>query len=154
MTHAAQLDTALDSLVDTLVPKLIARGFVVAQPRTSAVANYRSDFDDATCRAFVDPEHIGDAVLERAGVFFGELESKGEVSSTDLVAALNLKGARSVSAALTNAMKKSARRLGVRVPWLLTSTSDGTRTVWKDRDGIAARMVKAIAQERNRRGLP
>jgi hypothetical protein len=150
----------IDQLVDLIAPKLVQRGFV-QNPGSSApipgTATYAaaasSDYDSATCERFLEGHHLGDSVLERARTFFGQIAEQGEINSKDLVWALNLKGPTSIPANLTNPLKKSARRLGIEEPWTWAETLDGTRTVWKDRDGIAARMVKVIEEERVRRGL-
>ena len=144
---------ALDALADALGPRMVARGFVLGQAPTKTSSTYSARYDDATCQQFLNPDHLGDSVLDRTKTFFELLEQKGEISSPDLVAALGVKGARSVPANLTNPLKKRARKMKIPVPWTETSTPDGLRTVWKDRDGIAARMVKAIEQERKNRGL-
>ncbi|MCP9486163.1 MAG: hypothetical protein MSC30_09895 [Gaiellaceae bacterium MAG52_C11] len=144
---------ALDALAEALLPRLVARGFVVAQGPTTTPAAYSAKYDDTTCQQFLNRDHLGDSVLDRAKTFFELLERKGEVSSPDLVVALGVKGARSVPANLTNPLKKRARKMKIQVPWTETSTPDGLRTVWRDRDGIALRMVKAIEKERRNRGL-
>lgn len=144
---------SLDVLAAALAPRLVARGFVVGEGSAPAPSSYSANYDDATCKQFLNPNHLGDRVVDRAQVFFQLLERKGEVSSPDLVTALGVKGARSVPANLTNPLKKRARKMGIPVPWTETSTPDGLRTVWKDRDGIAARMVRAIEEERKDRGL-
>jgi hypothetical protein len=92
-------------------------------------------------------------VLDRARAFFGHLEAHGEISSPDLVALLGLKGPTSIPANLTNPLKKRAWKLGIPVPWAETATPDDVSTIWMDRDGIAARMVEEIEEERKRRGL-
>jgi hypothetical protein len=145
-------DAALDQLVEAILPKLVSRGFVLSPIGPNATVTYADDYDDATCKQFLKPEHLGDGVLERMRLFFRELEQKGEISSLDLVQLLGVKGPTSVPANLTNPMKKRARKLGIPVPWAEASTHDN-RTVWRDREGIAARMVKAIGAERIARGL-
>ena len=144
---------ALDALADALGPRLVARGFVVGQAPSTTPSTYSAEYDDATCKQFLNPDHLGDSVLDRAKLFFELLDQKGEISSPDLVAALGVKGARSVPANLTNPLKKRARKMKIPVPWTEASTPDGLRTVWKDRDGIASRMLTAIEQERRNRGL-
>lgn len=144
---------ALDALAEALVPRLLTRGFVVGQEPTPGPSMYSAVYDDETCRQFLNPNHLGDSVLDRAKTFFELLDQKGEVASPDLVAALGVKGARSVPANLTNPLKKRARKMNIPVPWIETATPDGLRTVWQDRDGIASRMLKAIERERTRRGL-
>lgn len=144
---------ALDALAEALRPRLVARGFALGQEPGTTPSTYSAMYDDATCQQFLNADHLGDSVLDRAKTFFDLLEQKGEIASPDLVAAIGVKGARSVPANLTNPLKKRARKMKIPVPWTEASTPDGLRTVWKDRDGIAARMVKAIAQERKNRGL-
>lgn len=144
---------ALDALAEALLPRLVARGFVGAQAPIMTPSTYSAKYDDATCKQFLNPDHLGDSVLGRAKLFFELLDQKGEVASPDLVAALGVKGARSVPANLTNPLKKRAWKMKIPVPWTEASTSDGLRTVWKDRDDIASRMVEAIGQERKNRGL-
>ncbi len=144
---------ALDALAEALGPRLVARGFVVGHRPITTSSAYSATYDEATCQQFLNPDHLGDSVLDRAKTFFELLNQNGEVSSPDLVAALGVKGARSVPANLTNPLKKRARKMKIPVPWTETSTPDGLRTVWKDRDGIASRMVKAIERERKDRGL-
>ena len=145
-------DAALDQLVEAIHPKLVARGFVLNPAKPTATSAYADDYDDATCKQFLNPNHLGDGVLERMLLFFRELEQHGEISSLDLVELLGVKGPTSVPANLTNPMKKRARKLVIPVPWTEASTPDN-RTIWRDRDGIAARMVKAIEAERIARRL-
>jgi hypothetical protein len=144
---------ALDALADALAPRLVALGFSTGQAPKGTPTTYSSTYDDPTCRQFLNRDHLGDNVLDRSRTFFQLLENNGEVSSPDLVSALGVKGARSVPANLTNPLKKRARKMKIPVPWTEASTPDGLRTVWKDRDGIAARMVRAIDEERKDRGL-
>ena len=143
-------DQALDALVDAILPRLAARGVVI---QNVDPGDYSDVYDEATCVVYVSSRHVGDSVLARMQVFFAALADDGQIASLDLVARLGLKGATSVPANLTNSMKKRARKLGLPVPWKEGTTPDGTRTVWFDRDGIAARMVKAIDDELARRGL-
>ena len=93
---------ALDLLAEALGPRLVARGFVLGQAPTKTPSTYSAKYDDATCQQFLNPDHLGDSVLDRSKTFFELLEQKGEISSPDLVAALGVKGARSVPANLTN----------------------------------------------------
>jgi hypothetical protein len=143
----------IDQLVDLITPKLVERGFVRADGLLESVSPVSSEYDLETCERFLEGHHLGDSVLERARIFFGQIAEQGEINSKDLVWALNLKGPTSIPANLTNPLKKSARRLGIDEPWTWAETPDGTRTIWKDRDGIAARMVGVIEEERDRRGL-
>ena len=148
----ALADAALDQLVEAILPKLVSRGFMLSPVGPNATVKYADDYDDATCKQFLRREHLGDGVVERMSLFFRELEQQGEISSLDLVQLLGLKGPTSVPANLTNPMKKRARKLGIPVPWT-EATTHNNRTLWRDRDGIASRMVKAIEAERVARGL-
>jgi hypothetical protein len=145
---------ALDALANALAPRLVALGFTMGQATpTPTPSTYSSTYDDLTCQQFLNSDHLGDSVLERAKTFFDLLEKDGAISSPDLVTAIGVKGARSVPANLTNPLKKRARKMKIALPWTEASTADGLRTIWKDRDGIASRMVKAINLEREERGL-
>lgn len=142
----------LEELADLVAPKLVERGFVQINRRKPEGRSSNPDaYDQATCQRLLDPQHLGDRVLERARIFFGKLESDGEIMSLDLAAALNLKGPRSIPANLTIPLKKSAWRLGLEQPW--EGDESGPRTIWRDRGGISSRMVKAIDAEQVRRGL-
>jgi hypothetical protein len=145
-------DALLEDFVDLIAPKLAQRGFVRSGDPVS-VPGVSADYDAQTCARFLEGAHLGDSVLERARIFFGAIAEDGEIAAPDLVAALELKGSRSLPANLTTPLKKSAWRLGIDVPWAQAETPDGTRTIWRDRDGVAARMVEAIEEERGRRGL-
>lgn len=145
-------EALLDDLADQLVPLLVKRGFVRA-PQVTSMTAVSSDYDLATCERFLEGAHLGDSVLKRARIFFEAIDRDGEIAAPDLVAALDLKGSRSLPANLTTPLKRSARRLGIEVPWTLAETSDGMRTIWRDRDGIAARMVRVIEEEHRRRAL-
>jgi hypothetical protein len=112
----------------------------------------RRRYDQRMIVEFLSPLHLGDSVLLRARVFFKQLAKEGRVGSLELVELLDLKGATSIPANLTNPLKKRAARLGLEVPWEEGADREN-RTVWLDRDGIAARMVEAIDEEVRRRGL-
>ena len=92
-------------------------------------------------------------MLLRARLFFERLAKEGRVGSLELVELLDLKGPTSIPANLTNPLKKRAARLGLDVPWEETADRED-RTVWVDRDRIAERMLEAIDEEIERRGLP
>ena len=118
--------------------------------RPAPVAHGR--YDHRTIIEFLSPLHLGDSVLLRARVFFRQLAKEGRVGSLELVELLDLKGATSIPANLTNPLKKRAARLGLELPWEEDADREN-RTVWVDRDGIAARMLEAIDEEVRRRGL-
>jgi hypothetical protein len=139
-------DRFLEDLVTLIEPLLEARGFVKEERDPSG-----AEYDSAICRRFLSPDHIGDRVLDRAQVFFGLLSGQPQVDSLEVVAALDLKGPKSIAANLMNPLKKSARRLRLREPWAKSESADETRTVWSDREGIAGEMMHAIAAEKERR---
>lgn len=143
----------LDELAKQLAPRLEKLGVGASAGAAISDSIASSNYDKATCELFLNGHHMGDSVLERARVFFGRIAKDGEISSVDLVAALDLKGPTSIPANLTNSLKKSARRLKIDEPWTGDLTPDEASTIWRDRDGIAARMVAVIEEERERRGL-
>jgi hypothetical protein len=144
---------ALRALARELAP-LIAEELGLDTPsrghRPASVV--RGRYDHRTIVEFLSPLHLGDSVLVRARVFFAQLAKEGRVGSLELVELLDLKGATSIPANLTNPLKKRAARLGLEVPWEEDADREN-RTVWLDRDGIADRMLEAIEEEINRRGL-
>jgi len=141
---------ALRALARELAPLIAEELGLDIEPRPPAPP--RSSYDERTCLAFVSPLHLGDTVLLRARTFFGRLAETGQVGSLELVDLLELKGATSIPANLTNPLKKRAARLGLELPWTETADREN-RTVWNDRDGNAARLVRAIEEEMTRRGL-
>lgn len=108
-------------------------------------------YDDTTCAAFV--RELGTGVLNRAIDFFMKLDQDGQVGSVELAQHLNLDTPRNISSALTNSLKQRARALGLDNPWA-DGVSSNDRTVWINRDGLAARMVVAIQVEQQRRFSP
>jgi hypothetical protein len=144
---------ALRALARELAP-LIAEelGLNVPSRGHRAAPVSRGRYDHRTIVEFLSPLHLGDSVLLRARVFFEQLAKEGRVGSLELVELLDLKGATSIPANLTNPLKKRAVRLGLEMPWEEDADREN-RTVWLDRDGIAARMLEAIDEEVRRRGL-
>jgi hypothetical protein len=149
----------LDALADRVVSRLNARGLISSGPGKAGGVHddgpappKDEEYDANTCIRFLSPMHVGDNVLKRADYFFGELASRGEVTSPEVVSALGLKGGRSIPANLTIPLKKSVWRMGLEEPWEGDETPDGF-TIWRDRDGIAGRMSKAINAERARRKI-
>jgi hypothetical protein len=142
---------ALRALARELAP-LIAEELGLDKPSSRPTPAPHGRYDHRTIVEFLSPLHLGDSVLLRAQVFFKQLAKEGRVGSLELVDLLGLKGATSIPANLTNPLKKRAARLDLEVPWEETADRDD-RTVWVDRDGIAARMLDAIDEEVRRRGL-
>lgn len=136
------------SLAKWLAPYVAAE---LAGGAAPPVTTLKPDYDAETCAAYV--RELGQGVLNRAGDFFRRLERDGRVGSLELAQILNTNTPRNIPANLTNSLKQRARRLGLEVPWAETVSLDD-RTVWVDRDGIAARMVVALAAEDRRRFGP
>jgi hypothetical protein len=82
---------------------------------------------------------------------FRLLAQQSGVGSLQLAEALGVASPRGLAGALTTALKRRAASLGLEVPWRTDADADG-RTVWHDRDGIAARMQAALSSELARRG--
>ena len=106
------------------------------------------DYDAETCAEYV--RELGQGVLNRATDFFAKLSQNGRIGSLDLASALGTDSPRNIPANLTNSLKQRARKMRLDVPWDETVSEDN-RTVWLDRDGIAARMSDAIQAEQRRR---
>lgn len=144
------MDQSLDNLAPQLArwlaphvaDELQRRGFNLAPP---------ADYDEAACAALV--REFGVNSLNRAGDFFGRLEADGAVDSLTMAQHMSLGTPRNISSALTTPLKRLAKRLGLGLPWVEDVSPEG-RTVWRDRDGIAARMKAAVAAEQHRRFGP
>lgn len=93
---------------------------------------------------------LGVNSLNRAQDFFNKLAADGAVDSLTMARHLSVGTPRNIASAVTTPVKRIAKRLGLGLPWdEETSLSD--RTVWRDRNGIAERMVEAIREENARR---
>lgn len=127
-------------LVPYVVEELRRQGYEVNAP---------ADYDAAACMALV--REMGINSLNRAGDFFRKLDADGEADSVTMGVHIGVGTPRNISSALTTPVKRIAKRLGfARLPWEEAETPDG-RMVWRDRDGIAGRMVEAIDAEHHRR---
>jgi hypothetical protein len=105
-------------------------------------------FTDEQCRDLA--EELGTNSLHRARDFFAKLEADGSVDSVTMASHLNVGTPRNIPAAVTTPIKRIAKRLGLALPWDETVNAED-RTVWRDRNGIAARMVAALEAENRRR---
>lgn len=110
-----------------------------------------SQYDSTTCADYVG--ELGQGVLNRSLDFFMKLENDGRIGSLDLARSIGTDTPRNIPANLTNSLKQRARKMGLAVPWDETVSEDD-RTVWVDRNGIAARMVEALRAEQQRRVGP
>ncbi len=111
-------------------------------------------YDAATCRAFA--EGLGDAVLERAARLFALLAEQGEAESGEVALVLDLARPQLIAGAVNTRLKVRAGELGLPLPFLggcsHTAVGRPRRTVWRDRgDGTSARLLAALAAERQRR---
>ncbi|MGH2988155.1 MAG: hypothetical protein ACRDLO_15925 [Solirubrobacterales bacterium] len=121
------------------------------------------DYDEETAKVYV--EGLGDKVLPRAEWFFkyligGRITAEDEdeeahgIDSQQLADNLDLDSPRQISAALTNSLKRRAKKLGLPYPWIQVHGQNG-RTVWIAKDEeMATRVHSAIRTERYRRQLP
>lgn len=141
-------EESLRSLARALAP-YIAEELGLEHPTTTSE---QPRYDEETCRQFVGSARLGNSVILRAKSFFEALATRGRIGSLEVVDLLELKGATSIPANLTNPLKKRAARLDRPVPWSESVGPDG-RTVWLDREGNAGRMLAAIEEEVARRGL-
>lgn len=141
-------DEIAPALAKWLAPYVAAE---LAGGSITPTATPAADYDAQTCAVYV--RDLGQGVLNRAGDFFRKLAHDGRVGSLELAQILNTDTPRNIPANLTNSLKQRARKLGLEVPWVETVSSDD-RTVWVDRDGIAARMVVALDNENQRRSGP
>lgn len=143
MTNDAEV--AARALARWLAPYLaeelgLTRGW---QSKPSHVESY----DDATCAVYVAP--LGDVVLENSEIFFARLEHDGEIGSLALADAIGVASPRNIAAVLTTPLKKRAKALALPLPW--AEDAHGQRTVWLDRENIAARMLQAVHNEKAQR---
>ncbi|HKG03662.1 MAG TPA: hypothetical protein VKB03_10795 [Conexibacter sp.] len=139
-------DEAATAFARWLAP-YIATELRIAPPRKALDDSY----DANTCEEYV--RELGQGVLNRASNLFALLEAQGRVGSLELARAIGTTTPKNIPANLTNSLKQRARRLRLdRLPWD-EGEHDG-RTVWVDRDGIAARMVAAVQEEQRRRQSP
>jgi hypothetical protein len=101
-----------------------------------------SAYDDTTCELFVSP--LGDDVLARAVTLFEQLDAKGEVDSTHLAQALGA-APSALGGLLTGRINRRAQQLGLKPPYEVERTSG--RTIWRDQQGTAERMLGALRHE-------
>lgn len=112
------------------------------------------DYDDEMCRRFVGG--LKTPTLTKATTLFLHLNRSGRVDSVQLTKDLSLGTPRNLSGPLTTPLKRRAKKLGLPLPWD-EGVTDDDRTLWRDRDGIADRMLQAIQNEqqyRHKNGSP
>ena len=91
---------------------------------------------------------LGDGVAARARVLFDLLAADGDVEAAPLALALDLARPQLLAGALNTHLKRRAAALGWPLPFDGGSSrlarGRPPRTWWRDREGIAARMVVAL----------
>jgi hypothetical protein len=93
---------------------------------------------------------LGVNSLHRADDFFNKLGADGAVDSVTMAQHLGVGTPRNIASAVTTPVKRIAKRLGLGLPWD-EDVSAADRTVWRDRNGIAKRMLVAIREENEKR---
>lgn len=107
-----------------------------------------STYDAEQCRALA--RELGINSLHRSRDFFGKLDSDGAVDSVTMATFIGVGTPRNIPSAVTTPIKRISKRLGLGLPWDEEVSADD-RTVWRDRQGIAGRMLTAIDEENERR---
>src|SRR4051812_17701599 len=88
-----------------------------------------ADYDEGTCREFA--KGLKTPVLTRAATLFAHLAQNGSVGSVRLAQDLSLASPRELPGPLTTPIKRRARKLGLKLPWMEEQSPD-ERTVWVD----------------------
>jgi hypothetical protein len=145
-----KIENAVDMLAERValkvVEKLSLQG-VSLPPKTVVVG---SDYDASSCGVLA--RELGAGPLKASEVMFGLLDKKGEVGSIELGKALGTARTPIIAFVVTTPLKRISSRLGLAWPFDVDTGPDG-RTLWRDRDGIAGRMVDAVRAEKKRRGI-
>lgn len=100
------------------------------------------------CRELV--RELGVNSVHRSRDFFNKLDAEGAVDSLTMATHMGVGTPRNIPSAVTTPIKRVAKRLGFGLPWDEEENVE-ERTVWRDRDGIARRMLEAIREETERR---
>ena len=94
----------------------------------------------------------GEHLDSRSSGVGAHLAKNGEVGALELAKALGIPRTPTIAFVVTTPLKRIASRLGLPWPFDVVTGSD-RRTLWRDRDGIAGRMLDAIRKERQSRGI-
>ena len=107
-------------------------------------------FNSYTCETFV--KSFNDRVLSNTELLYKELATKGQIDSLDLTQLIGVARPSDLPFVLTTPLERRTRAIGLgeEFPWT-PDKSPARRTMWRDRDGIAKRMLKAIEKEQARR---
>ena len=122
--------------------------YVAAELKQASPAPNSDAYTSEQCRALA--RELGVNSLHRGRDFFSKLDADGAVDSVTMAKFIGVGTPRNISSALTTPVKRISKRLGLGLPWDVESSAED-RTVWRDREGIAARMLDAIREETERR---
>jgi hypothetical protein len=122
--------------------------YVAEELRRQTHAEDPDAFTADQCRELAHA--LGVNSLHRSREFFIRLDADGSVDSLTMATFIGVGTPRNIPSAVTTPIKRIAKRLGFGLPWDEEVNIDD-RTVWRDRDGIAGRMLKAIRDETERR---
>jgi hypothetical protein len=122
--------------------------YVAAELRRETHATDPEAYTAEQCRELA--HELGVNSLHRARDFFSKLEGEGAVDSLTMATWIGVGTPRNISSAVTTPIKRIAKRLGLGLPWDAEENAH-ERTVWRDRNGIAERMLEAIREETERR---
>jgi hypothetical protein len=139
---------AVQGLTDAVIAELQRRGLIFSVSAAPLVVG--PEYDEKACSAVA--HGLGNNPLVASETFYGLLAKKGEVGALELAKKLNVDRTPTLAFVLTTPLKRVSTRLGLPWPFDTDEGADG-RTLWRDRDGIAALMLNAIRVEKNRRGL-
>lgn len=147
----SEFDRFLRHLARLLRPYLADEG-LSSKPTVSP------SWDADTCASFAD--RLSADMAKRALALFEALQTSGKVSSVELTLRLELDTPRELAGNLTTSLKRHVKALGLPMPYdggvgslpyggipnPVKGEDDPQRTYWVDRDGIAARMTRALRQ--------
>ena len=122
--------------------------YVAEELQRDAQAPDRKAFTAEQCRELA--HELGVNSLHRSHDFFSKLDTDKAVDSVTMARHLSVGTPRNIASAVTTPVKRICKRLGLGLPWDEDENVD-ERTVWRDRDGIAGRMLEAIREETERR---
>jgi hypothetical protein len=158
--NTTEADEAL-RLFARLVAPYVAEELARTAPASTPTPD-PGDYSAAGCARFV--EALGPTVIERALLFFAALQHEGRIDSLELATLIGTTP-RGIAGLLTTPLKRRAKKLRLDAPpWdggrgaepfggiAEYHGLDPERTYWRDRDGIAERMVAALEGEQARRG--
>jgi hypothetical protein len=122
--------------------------YVADELRRETQASDPDAYTAEQCRELA--RELGVNSLHRSRDFFGKLESDGAVDSLTMAVWIGVGTPRNIPSGVTTPIKRIAKRLGFGLPWDEEENAE-ERTVWRDRNGIAGRMLEAIREETERR---